>query len=132
MTPKPNPWTSLVRISVRNQVSDGNSYSGEPVVGAKTAPTAISRTFTPLLRETRFPSVRIHFSHSEADGISADVGGEGRMGILNFHFWGTPRCRTHTVEHRENAKILHLMCHQVLEDPNLLKSRSLDSSCPFS
>ena len=27
----------------------------ENLVGAKTAPTAISRTFTPLLRETRFP-----------------------------------------------------------------------------
>ena len=27
----------------------------ENLLGAKTAPTAISRTFTPLLRETRFP-----------------------------------------------------------------------------
>ena len=27
----------------------------ESLVRAKTAPTAISRTFTPLLRETRFP-----------------------------------------------------------------------------
>ena len=27
----------------------------ENLVGAKTAPTAVSRTFTPLLRETRFP-----------------------------------------------------------------------------
>ena len=27
----------------------------ENLVGAKTAPTAVSRTFTPLVRETRFP-----------------------------------------------------------------------------
>ena len=27
----------------------------ENLVGAKTATTAVSRTFTPLLRETRFP-----------------------------------------------------------------------------
>ena len=27
----------------------------ENLVGAKTAPTPVSRTFTPLLRETRFP-----------------------------------------------------------------------------
>ena len=27
----------------------------ENLVGAKAAPTAVSRTFTPLVRETRFP-----------------------------------------------------------------------------
>ena len=34
-----------------------------------------------------------------------------------FHFWGTTRCRAkcplYTVEHRENTKIFHLMCHQM-------------------
>ena len=27
----------------------------ENLVGAKTAPTAVSRTFTPLVKDTRFP-----------------------------------------------------------------------------
>ena len=31
------------------------SLTKENLVGAKTAPTAVSKTFTPLLRETRFP-----------------------------------------------------------------------------
>ena len=34
-----------------------------------------------------------------------------------FHFWGPPGCRPkcpfYTMEHRENTKILHLMCHQM-------------------
>ena len=38
----------------------------EPVIGAKTALTAISRTFTPLVREVSL--IRIHFSHPESDG----------------------------------------------------------------
>ena len=44
------------------------------LVGAKTAPTAVSRTFTPLLNENRVPLVRIHFFHPESDGKSSDVG----------------------------------------------------------
>ena len=55
------------------------------LVGARTAPAAISRTFTPLLRETRFSLVRIHFSHPEPDGKSSDVGVGGRIRIL---MWG--------------------------------------------
>ena len=54
------------------------------LVGAKTAPTAISKTFSPLLRETRFYRVRIHFSHPEADGKSSDAGVGGRIGILTW------------------------------------------------
>ena len=42
------------------------------LVGAKTPPTAICRTFTP----TDF------FSHTESDGQSSDVGGGGRLRIL--------------------------------------------------
>ena len=49
----PNPWTSLVRISVSNQVSTGNSYKREPRRGTNCS-TASSRTFTHLLRENRF------------------------------------------------------------------------------
>ena len=47
----------------------------ENLVGAKTAPTAISRTFTPLARETRFSLVRIHKDpQPESHGKSADGG----------------------------------------------------------
>ena len=38
------------------------------LIEAKTAPTAVSRTITPLARKTRIPSVRIHFSHLESAG----------------------------------------------------------------
>ena len=50
----------------------------ENLVGAKTAPTAISRTGTPLVS-----LVRIHFSHPESDGKSSGVGVAGRHGILS-------------------------------------------------
>ena len=45
----------VVRISVRSQVSHGNSFAKENLLGAKIAPTAVSRTFIPLLRETGLP-----------------------------------------------------------------------------
>ena len=57
--------------------------SKENLVGAETAPTAVSRTFRPLSKENQVSLVRIHFSHPESDGKSADVGGGGRIGILN-------------------------------------------------
>ena len=54
----------------------------ESLVGTKTTPTAISKTFTPLEKGNHASSVRIHFSHPESDGKSADVGGGGRIRIL--------------------------------------------------
>ena len=54
----------------------------EHLVGAKTVPTAISRTFIPLLREASQALVRIHFSQPESDGKSSDVGVGVRVGIL--------------------------------------------------
>ena len=52
------------------------------LVGAKTAPTVIPRTFTPFSEENQVSLVRIHFSHTESDGKSADVGAGGRIRIL--------------------------------------------------
>ena len=46
----------------------------ENLVGAKTA----------LTKGNQVSLVRIHFSHPESDGKSADVGGGGRIGILNY------------------------------------------------
>ena len=51
------------------------------LVGAKIAPTAISRTSAPLVRRIN-SLLRIHFSHPESDGKSSDVGVGGRIGIL--------------------------------------------------
>ena len=56
----------------------------ENLVGAETAPTAISRTFTPLSKGNQVSLVRIHFSHPESDGKWADVGGGGRIGTLKY------------------------------------------------
>ena len=52
--PHPQPRTSLLRISVCSQVSNG-ILTKENLVRAKTAPTAMSRTFTPLVRRLGFP-----------------------------------------------------------------------------
>ena len=50
-TPPPNPKVLLLRIPVGNQVSERKFLLRR----AWSRPTAFSRTFTPLLRETRFP-----------------------------------------------------------------------------
>ena len=56
----------------------------ENLVGAKTPPTAVSRTFTPLIRGNQRSLLRIQFSHPESDGKSAGLGGGGRIGILKI------------------------------------------------
>ena len=72
-----------------------------------------------LLRSFACFCVRPRFSGIIRDGPTATTT------IFEFisrgpilHFWGTPGCHTkcpfYTVEHRENAKIFHLMCHQML------------------
>ena len=47
----------------------------------KNAPTAVSRSFTPLLSENQVFLVRIHFSYPESDGKSEEVGRGDRIGI---------------------------------------------------
>ena len=61
------------------------SLPKENLVRAKIAPTAISRTFTPLLRKTNQVSlVRVHFSQPESDGKSSDVPRESFEVIFNL------------------------------------------------
>ena len=73
LTPTPNP-----RIPYQGFLSAARSrmeiLSQESLVGAKTAPTAVSRTSAPLLRRVRFPP-RLYFSQPESDEKkTSDVG----------------------------------------------------------
>ena len=63
-------------ISVCNQVSNGNSYEGEPGRG-KNCPHSCFQDFHSHSKGNQVSLVRIHFSHPEAD-----AGGGGRIGIL--------------------------------------------------
>ena len=53
--PHPQPQNSLLRIFPSATRSRMEILTKENLVGAKIAPTAVSRTFTPLVRRTRFP-----------------------------------------------------------------------------
>ena len=53
-TPTPNTRIAQQGFSVCNHVSM-EILTKENLVGAKTAPTAVSRTFTPLVRKIRLP-----------------------------------------------------------------------------
>ena len=79
--PHPQPRNSLVRISVCNQVSNGNSYYGEPGQG-KNCSRCSFQDFHSLTKGNQVSLGRIHFSHPESDGKSSDVGVGGRIGIL--------------------------------------------------
>ena len=55
--------------------------------------------------------VRIADFENPADRICLGAAYPGRP--IFFVFWGTPRSPVYTVEHRENTKTCHLMCHQL-------------------
>ena len=61
--PSPRSQNFLVRISVRNQVSNGNSHKGVSVVGPQIAPTANSSHS--LAKGNHVTLVRIHSSHNQ-------------------------------------------------------------------
>ena len=76
LTPNPKPQNSLQRISLCNQVLNGNSYYGkENLVGAKTPSTSVFCTdFHSLAKGKPVSLVRIHFSHPESDGNRQTLG----------------------------------------------------------
>ena len=81
----PSPQISLVRISVCNQVSNRNSYQGEPVVGAETAPHSDFQDFHSLSKgKIGFLSKNSLLPQPESDGKPSVVGVGGRIGILKL------------------------------------------------
>ena len=81
--PHPQPQNSLQRISVCNQVSNGNSYEGEPGRG-KNCSHCSFQDFDSLTKGNQVSLVRIFFCHPESEGKLSDVGVGGRIGILNI------------------------------------------------
>ena len=77
----PPPAPEFLSKDFCNQVSNGNSYRGEPGRGRNFSHCRF-QDFNSLSKGSQVSLVRIHFSCPESDGKSADVGGAGRIGIL--------------------------------------------------
>ena len=78
--PPPNPRIPYKGFFFCNQVSNGNSYLGEPG-HRKNCSHCSFQGFHSLTKGNQVSLVRNHFSHPESDGKSPDVGVGGRIRI---------------------------------------------------
>ena len=95
LTRTPNSRIFLLRISVCNQVSDGNFYLGEPGRSKNCSHCNFQDLCSPS-KEDQVSLLRIFFSDPESDGKSLDVGVGGRIRILiNIGIHGTRKESKH-------------------------------------